>query len=45
MRYTNLIAPLTKAVQEQQEIIESYKKTIEEYEKRVEYLESLKKKN
>jgi hypothetical protein len=43
MRYTNLIAPLTKAVQEQQEIIESYKKTIEEYEKRVEYLESLKK--
>ncbi len=45
MRYTNLIAPLTRAVQEQQEIIESYKKTIEEYEKRVEYLESLKKKN
>ncbi|MBP9803135.1 MAG: tail fiber domain-containing protein [Candidatus Pacebacteria bacterium] len=45
LRYVSLLSPLTKAIQEQQEIIENYKKTIQEYEKRVEYLESLKKKN
>ncbi len=45
MRYTELIAPLTKAIQEQQEEIEEYKKQIENYEKRVEILEELKKKN
>ena len=45
LRYASLISPLTKAIQEQQEVIEEYKKTVEEYEKRVEYLESLKNKN
>ena len=39
LRYVSLLSPLTKAIQEQQEVIEEYKNIIEEYEKRVEYLE------